>query len=95
MLYRGSEVVREVAWLVYDEVHYLRDKQRGVVWEESIIMAPKGCRFAFLSATLPNAFEFAGWVARLHGQYAPNPSHFSSNTEVMIDLPRASSLHGS
>jgi ATP-dependent RNA helicase DOB1 len=30
MLYRGSEVVREVAWLVYDEVHYLRDKQRGV-----------------------------------------------------------------
>ena len=26
MLYRGSEVVREVAWVVFDEVHYMRDK---------------------------------------------------------------------
>eukprot|EP01031_Cornospumella_fuschlensis_P047396 gene47396-58055_t len=34
MLYRGSEVVREVAWVIYDEVHYMRDKERGVVWEE-------------------------------------------------------------
>ena len=45
--------------LVYDEIHYLRDKERGVVWEESIILAPKACRFAFLSATIPNAMEFA------------------------------------
>ena len=34
MLYRGSEMMREVAWVVYDEVHYMRDKERGVVWEE-------------------------------------------------------------
>lgn len=34
MLYRGSEVMREVAWVIYDEVHYMRDKERGVVWEE-------------------------------------------------------------
>lgn len=26
MLYRGSEVIREVAWIVFDEVHYMRDK---------------------------------------------------------------------
>lgn len=38
MLYRGSEVMREVAWVIYDEVHYMRDKERGVVWEESIIL---------------------------------------------------------
>jgi ATP-dependent RNA helicase DOB1 len=25
MLYRGSEVIREVAWVVYDEIHYMRD----------------------------------------------------------------------
>ena len=66
MLYRGSEVVREVQLLVYDEIHYLRDKERGVVWEESIILAPKSCRFAFLSATIPNALEFAAWVAKTH-----------------------------
>ena len=29
MLYRGSEVMREVAWVVFDEVHYMRDKERG------------------------------------------------------------------
>ena len=26
MLYRGSEVMREVAWVIFDEVHYMRDK---------------------------------------------------------------------
>ena len=68
MLYRGSEVMREVAWVVYDEVHYMRDKERGVVWEESIILLPHKVRFVFLSATIPNAKEFVGWVSKLHHQ---------------------------
>ncbi|GIL48638.1 hypothetical protein Vafri_5094 [Volvox africanus] len=66
MMYRGSEVVREVQLIVYDEIHYLRDKERGVVWEESIILAPREARFVFLSATIPNAREFAEWVAKTH-----------------------------
>lgn len=65
MFYKGSEVMREVAWIVMDEVHYLRDRERGVVWEESIVMAPKNARFVFLSATVPNAREFADWVAKV------------------------------
>ena len=68
MLYRGSEVMREVAWVIYDEVHYMRDKERGVVWEESIILLPHKVRFVFLSATIPNAKEFVGWVSKLHHQ---------------------------
>eukprot|EP00850_Spirogloea_muscicola_P021111 SM000237S08128 [mRNA] locus=s237:125280:131312:+ [translate_table: standard] len=68
MLYRGSEAMREVAWVVFDEVHYLRDAERGVVWEESIVMAPRAARFVFLSATVPNAREFADWVAKVHKQ---------------------------
>ncbi|EFA83539.1 DEAD/DEAH box helicase [Heterostelium album PN500] len=40
MLYRGSELMREVAWVIFDEIHYLRDKERGVVWEETIILLP-------------------------------------------------------
>ena len=36
MLYRGSELIREVAWVIYDEVHYMRDSERGVVWEVCI-----------------------------------------------------------
>ena len=35
MLYRGSEVMREVKWVIFDEVHYMRDRERGVVWEEA------------------------------------------------------------
>lgn len=58
--YRGSEILREVAWVIYDEIHYMRDRERGVVWEESIIMLPHKVRFVFLSATIPNAKEFAG-----------------------------------
>ena len=66
MLYRGSEIMREVAWVIFDEIHYMRDKERGVVWEESIVMMPKSVRFAFLSATIPNAAEFAQWIAKTH-----------------------------
>jgi len=29
MLYRGSEITREVAWVIFDEIHYLRDKGLG------------------------------------------------------------------
>lgn len=68
MLYRGSEVMREVAWVIFDEVHYMRDKERGLVWEESIILVPHKVRFVFLSATIPNAKEFVGWVAKMHHQ---------------------------
>jgi ATP-dependent RNA helicase DOB1 len=68
MLYRGSEIMREVAWVVFDEIHYLRDKTRGVVWEETIILLPDKVRYVFLSATIPNAMQFAEWITKTHGQ---------------------------
>ncbi|KAL0213074.1 hypothetical protein RCL1_006700 [Eukaryota sp. TZLM3-RCL] len=68
MLYRGSEVVKELAWVVFDEVHYLRDKERGVVWEETLVLLPSSVRFVFLSATIPNADEFGSWVMSIHKQ---------------------------
>ncbi|KAI8934330.1 ATP-dependent RNA helicase mtr4 [Plenodomus lindquistii] len=68
MLYRGSEIMREVAWVVFDEVHYLRDKARGVVWEETIILLPDKVHYVFLSATIPNAMQFAEWITKTHSQ---------------------------
>ncbi|EGW29890.1 uncharacterized protein SPAPADRAFT_57398 [Spathaspora passalidarum NRRL Y-27907] len=68
MLYRGSEVMREVAWVIFDEVHYMRDKSRGVVWEETIILLPDKVHYVFLSATIPNAMEFAEWIVKIHNQ---------------------------
>ncbi|PLW11161.1 hypothetical protein PCANC_07235 [Puccinia coronata f. sp. avenae] len=68
MLYRGSEVMREVAWVIFDEIHYMRDKERGVVWEETIILLPHSVRYVFLSATIPNAMQFAEWICHTHDQ---------------------------
>lgn len=68
MLYRGSEVMREVAWVIFDEIHYMRDINRGVVWEETIILLPDNVHYVFLSATIPNARQFAEWICHLHKQ---------------------------
>ena len=68
MMYRGSEIMREVAWVVFDEIHYMRDRARGVVWEETIILLPHKVRYVFLSATIPNAKEFAEWICKIHSQ---------------------------
>ena len=35
---------------------------RGVVWEETIIMLPEHIGIIMLSATVPNAMDFADWV---------------------------------
>ncbi|VDL60449.1 unnamed protein product [Hymenolepis diminuta] len=68
MLYRGSSIMREVGWVVFDEIHYMRDPERGVVWEESLVLLPDSVRYVFLSATAPNARQFAEWIACLHSQ---------------------------
>ncbi|XP_010046886.2 DExH-box ATP-dependent RNA helicase DExH10 [Eucalyptus grandis] len=68
MLYRGSEVLKEVAWVIFDEIHYMKDRERGVVWEESIIFLPPAIKMVFLSATMSNATEFAEWICHVHKQ---------------------------
>ncbi|KAL8488265.1 hypothetical protein ACS0TY_024516 [Phlomoides rotata] len=68
MLYRGSEVLKEVAWVIFDEIHYMKDRERGVVWEESIIFLPTAIKMVFLSATMSNATEFAEWICNIHKQ---------------------------
>ncbi|KAJ0248349.1 DExH-box ATP-dependent RNA helicase DExH11 [Hirschfeldia incana] len=64
MLYRGADIIRDIEWVVFDEVHYVNDVERGVVWEEVIIMLPRHINFVLLSATVPNTFEFADWIGR-------------------------------
>jgi ATP-dependent RNA helicase DOB1 len=81
MLYRGSEITREMAWVVFDEIHYMRDPIRGVVWEETLIMLPQTVHYVFLSATIPNAMQFAEWICKIKEQpchvvytdYRPTP----------------------
>lgn len=78
MLYKGADLIRDVEFVIFDEVHYVNDAevsiirceseylahglQRGVVWEEVIIMLPEHVNIILLSATVPNTREFADWV---------------------------------
>ncbi|KII94033.1 hypothetical protein PLICRDRAFT_171718 [Plicaturopsis crispa FD-325 SS-3] len=64
MLYKGADLIRDVEFVIFDEVHYVNDAERGVVWEEVIIMLPDHVNIILLSATVPNTEEFANWVGR-------------------------------
>ena len=71
MLYRKADATREIAWVVYDEVHYIRDADRGHVWEEALAISPVGATPVMLSATVPNASRLAHWVACIRNK----PTH--------------------
>jgi superfamily II RNA helicase len=57
----------QVGWLIFDELHFMADPQRGPVWEECIIHSPPHVRFVGLSATVHNAQELIDWMQQVHG----------------------------
>jgi len=65
MLYNGSDVIRDLEWVIFDEVHYINNADRGHVWEEVLIMLPSHVNIVLLSATVPNTVEFADWIGRI------------------------------
>ncbi len=62
MAIEDPEAIADVSYVIFDEIHYLGDIERGTVWEESIIFSPKTVRFLALSATIPNCDELARWI---------------------------------
>ena len=62
MVLSDDELINSVSYVVFDEIHYINDVERGYVWEESIIFSKPHVRFLCLSATIPNAREFASWI---------------------------------
>ncbi|MFP4117557.1 MAG: DEAD/DEAH box helicase [Candidatus Woesearchaeota archaeon] len=65
MLLTRDSSVEDVSYVIFDEIHYINDIERGTVWEESIIFSPDNVRFLCLSATVPNAHEFADWISSI------------------------------
>jgi superfamily II RNA helicase len=53
--------------VVLDECHYMNDRQRGTVWEESIIYCPPDIQLVALSATVANADQLTDWLNLVHG----------------------------
>ncbi|EDS39035.1 antiviral helicase SKI2 [Culex quinquefasciatus] len=64
MLYCGSDITRDLEYVIFDEVHYITDADRGHVWEEVLILLPDHVCIVMLSATVPNTLEFANWVGK-------------------------------
>ncbi|MET0161897.1 MAG: DEAD/DEAH box helicase [Microbacteriaceae bacterium] len=82
MLYAGSDLLRDLRFVVMDEVHYLADRFRGAVWEEVIIHLPSDVRMISLSATVSNAEEFGDWLQAVRG-----------DTDVIVSEERPVPLH--
>src|SRR5688572_16143265 len=66
MLLETSHSLDDVGAVVFDEVHFLADPERGTTWEEAILYCPKHVQLVCLSATVANADEIAAWISRVH-----------------------------
>ncbi|NLF41028.1 DEAD/DEAH box helicase [bacterium] len=75
--------IADTSWVILDEVHYLDDRERGTVWEESIILTPPATRILSLSATVPNVEEIAAWMREV----------LNRPTEVVVETKRPVPLH--
>ena len=75
-LYNQSDTLNNVGTVIFDEVHYINDTERGHVWEEILIILPNYISIIMLSATIPNYFEFACWVGKI------------KNTKVYIEVTK-------
>src|SRR3989344_5179018 len=67
MVLSNDPFASKVSYVVFDEIHFINDIERGYVWEESIIFSKHNVRVLCLSATIPNADEFARWIEAIKG----------------------------
>ncbi len=87
------ESLQKYSWVIFDEIHYIDNPERGTVWEESLIFLPKHMNILGLSATIPNIKQFASWIESIHNkpvksvieEKRPVPLHFffSAGNEVV------------
>lgn len=78
-----TDSLNEYSWIIFDEIHYLDDYERGTVWEESLIFLPAHMRVLALSATIPNISNFAEWLSKIH----------KSKFKIVIEAKRPVPLH--
>lgn len=92
-----ADNMKDVKYVVLDEVHYMNDEQRGTVWEESIIYCPTNVQIIALSATVANAAELTAWINTVHSRtelvdtdFRPVPLRFfyfdSSQPDKLLPL---------
>lgn len=74
------DIEAELGCVVFDEVHYINDADRGQTWEQTILMLPPQIQMVLLSATIDNPIGFAEWIER-----RPNSSQvYLASTEHRV-----------
>ncbi len=58
--------LKRYSWVIFDEIHYIDNPERGTVWEESLIFLPPHMKVLGLSATIPNIRQLAQWMESVH-----------------------------
>ncbi len=81
MLLQTPSELWGVGCIIFDEIHYLADPERGTTWEELIIMCPEHIQLVCLSATVTNAPEVADWIGRTHA-----PIHLITHLQRAVPL---------
>ena len=66
LLQFNMDFEKDLAAVVFDEIHYINDADRGKVWEKTILMLPAHVQMVMLSATLDNPERFANWIEKIH-----------------------------
>ncbi|WP_172635897.1 DEAD/DEAH box helicase [Desulfitobacterium dichloroeliminans] len=61
----NDPTLQSVSYIIFDEIHWLNDEERGTVWEESIILAPSHMKLLGLSATIANAHQLVEWIGTI------------------------------
>jgi len=99
------ESLNKYSWIIFDEIHYIDNPERGTVWEESLIFLPKHMNLLGLSATIPNIQQFASWIESIHNkpikvvieENRPVPLHFlfQCQNEVVDKIERLKRLRSS
>ena len=67
VIYEDPRRLRDVRYVILDEVHYIDDFPRGSVWEEIVVQAPSHIKLVGLSATIGNYRELAEWMTQNRG----------------------------
>ena len=73
LLMFDMDIDKELACVIFDEVHYINDPERGKVWEETMMMLPAQIQMVMLSATLDQPEKFALWCENRHVDLPGNP----------------------
>ncbi len=71
-------IEKDVGAIVFDEVHYINDADRGTVWEECFMLIPSCVQLVMLSATIDNPSKFASWIQNINS----NKEVYLSTTEI-------------